>query len=344
MLEAYVAFDAISESLSSNKGTQWVKGTGYVYTWGLIHRAEEALMEVDDLAIIMREAMRVRLELVGSNLRNRDDLLKELQLAVQDLDPSAVKYFKHSQSDTRFEMILEEIQSLRVSVDAQQHETDHVAAYEKPNVTDRLGQDELPDRKTKTSSVVEARARASLRQVMHGLNKFREDRLAELIQARNNLVLSIFASGSITYILLSMMILSNITFNLVYTAILYYIVGVAIGLFGRLYNESLVASAINDYGLSFSRLTAVPLLSGLAAIGGVFLITALPAALPSNNVTSIQTSIPTLQHIFALTPYSLLIAAIFGYTPNLLIKALQSRSDKIVADLESAKSGGEGSR
>jgi hypothetical protein len=151
-----------------------------------------------------------------------------------------------------------------------------------------------------------------------------------LVQARNNLVLSIIATGSITYILLVMASLTNTPPVTLVGAVTYYIIGAAVGLFGRLYNESITGSAINDYGLSLSRLMAAPLLSGLAAIGGVLLVAALPAA---NGPT-----IPTLQSVFTLTPYYLVIAAVFGLTPNLLIKGLQARSDKLVSDLESARS------
>ena len=324
LLEAYTAFHATSESLSKSGGSQWAKGTGYVYTWGMIHRAEEALMEVDALPIVIREAIRDRLDLEGSAVENRNDLLKELEMAVKDLDPDAVKYLKKSQDDMSFVGLLEEIRTLRLhgSLDGPEHEIDR-------NVQDQPMQ---------PSPIVQARARATLRQVKHGLNKFREDRLAELIQARNNLELSIVATGSITYILLTMAILTQTGFTsadrqVLIGATVYYIIGATVGLFGRLYNESLATSAVNDYGLSLRRLMATPLLSGLAAVGGVVIFeTLISQSTPTADVLVLP--------LFAVTPYFLLIAAVFGLTPNLLIKGLQERSNKVLSDFESARTGG----
>ncbi len=43
------------------------------------------------------------------------------------------------------------------------------------------------------------------------------------------------------------------------------------GLFSRIYRESLTSTAVDDYGLTLARLIATPLLSGLAGVGGVVL-------------------------------------------------------------------------
>ena len=325
--EAYTSFDAIAWSLFFDTGPQWVRGTGYVYTWGMIHRAEEALMEVDALPIVIREAIRDRLDLEGSNVENRDTLLKELELAVRDLDPDATKYLKRSQDDNNIKALLQEILAQRTSA-SQETLT---------NGIDRDAQVKSTDQLMKPSPLVQARARATLRQVKHALNKFREDRLAELIQARNNLDLSIIATGSITFILLTMVLLTldptRLSNQVMTVATAYYIIGAAVGLFARLYKESTATSASNDYGLSLKRLLATPLLSGLAAIGGVILFGTL--ILNSTPSASLH-----LESIFVFTPYSLLIAAIFGLTPNLLIKGLEEKSNKLLSDFESAKSGG----
>jgi hypothetical protein len=157
---------------------------------------------------------------------------------------------------------------------------------------------------------------------------------SQLVQARNNLTLAIFAGGLITYLMLCVTILLSPVPDPIETGATFYIVGAVMGLFGRLYSESTISHAANDYGLSLRRLIATPLLSGLAALGGVFLVAALPAA---NGTT-----IPPLKSAFTLTTYYLVIAAVFGLTPNLLIRSLQQRADKVIADLESARSGGVG--
>jgi len=103
-----------------------------------------------------------------------------------------------------------------------------------------------------------------------------------------------------------------------------------------LYGESRISSAINDYGLSLARLTATPLLSGLAGIGGV-LITALlfNSMLVEPGPGSISI---TLQWLFSLQePRYLLAAAVFGLAPNLIIGTLQQRAAKYIGGLQSSK-------
>ena len=58
--------------------------------------------------------------------------------------------------------------------------------------------------------------------------------------------------------------------------VLFYLVGALTGLINRLRIESGRSSAVEDYGLFLSRLIAVPVLSGLTAIGGVYLVSKTP--------------------------------------------------------------------
>jgi hypothetical protein len=74
-------------------------------------------------------------------------------------------------------------------------------------------------------------------------------------------------------------------------------VGAVAGLFGRIYRESQISTAFDDYGLSLTRLAATPLLSGLAGVGGVLLFsTLLTEPLASTTNTTL-----TVANIFALS-------------------------------------------
>src|SRR5690348_9363814 len=107
-------------------------------------------------------------------------------------------------------------------------------------------------------------------------------------------------------------------------------VGAVAGLFGRIYRESQISTAFDDYGLSLTRLAATPLLSGLAGVGGVLLFSTLltePLASTTNTTLSVR-------NIFALSrPEFIIAAAFFGLAPNLIIQGLQEKSEKYISAL-----------
>jgi len=70
------------------------------------------------------------------------------------------------------------------------------------------------------------------------------------------------------------------------------------------------------------------LISGLAAIGGVFITTTTLAATNESAV---------LMSTFTLNVGTILVAMIFGFTPNLLVRGFQRHSDQYASDLESTK-------
>ncbi len=113
---------------------------------------------------------------------------------------------------------------------------------------------------------------------------------------------------------------------------MFYIVGALAGLFVRFYSESQGHSSVDDFGLSATRLVAIPLLSGLAGIGGVLVVEMLAAFFGSISQISVLWST-----IFSLDPRLLFTAAIFGVTPNLVIKGIQEKANEYEADLQSSK-------
>ncbi len=121
------------------------------------------------------------------------------------------------------------------------------------------------------------------------------------------------------------------------------LVGGVIGLVNQLRKDAETGSAVEDYGLSTARLVYTPLFSGVAAVGGV-LLTALLA------VNVVQTGVanaaqPTIDQaaqllrIFDLgqSPFGLIIAAIFGLTPNQLISRLKQQTDQVKEEIRSTQ-------
>jgi hypothetical protein len=79
-------------------------------------------------------------------------------------------------------------------------------------------------------------------------------------------------------------------------------------------------------------LFAAILISGLAGVGGVYLVAALPSLLPA-TVAARPTA--TLESVFDLTSnqIGLVFAAVFGLAPGLASKLLLQQADRLESDL-----------
>ncbi len=304
--------------LQTPDGLVWALGMGYIDVWSLLHHAEEALIEFECAPEVIRNAMHDKLAIQGSAISGKDELLDKLMQAVKVLDPTAGVYFKEHQPNNGTAL------------------DESAEAFKKKALQQMLAQNGLgSDEANKNGPKASTLARSALREVRSTLNSFRAKRWEGIVRARNRLLTSIAVTGAVTHILLGIAILSSDVPvghppTALIAAIAFYLVGAVTGLFGRFYNESVAGSAVDDFGFSAARLVATPLLSGLAGIGGV-LVTLMVAALGSSI------SAPTLNDIFKLDPRLLFAAAVFGLTPNLLIKGLQEKAKKFESDLQSSK-------
>jgi hypothetical protein len=183
----------------------------------------------------------------------------------------------------------------------------------------------------------EKQAREALREVRHALNEFRDDRHEGLIRARNRLIWTMLAVGVTTYLLLSLALVAGVSVKHIQTAAILYLVGAIVGLFNRLRIEAGQSSAVEDFGLSQARLVVTPLVSGLAAVAGVYLIAALPVLLP--NGSEPPATAPVLSEVFDLATNSmaLIYAAIFGLAPSTLTSRLSMASARLEKDLQSTE-------
>ncbi len=181
------------------------------------------------------------------------------------------------------------------------------------------------------SDVSEMQGRSILREVRHALNEFRDDRWEAIVRVRNQFVCTMILTGLTLYVLLQFTILAGVSQPAMITATAFYLVGALVGLFGRLYNESQTSKSIDDYRLALARTVATPMFSGLAAVGGVLLTQKL---IPLGDIFDPKNILS-----------GLIIAAVFGLTPNLLIGVLQKQSEQYKTDLKStAASQGEGGK
>jgi len=175
-------------------------------------------------------------------------------------------------------------------------------------------------------------AREKLRVVRYAIDAFRDDARDGVVRARNQLLLAMFVVSALTFLLLGLAEASGVSVVALTTVAALYLVGAVVGCFNRLRIEAKQSSAEEDFGLFQARLLAMVLMSGLAAIGGVYLVAALPALVPIQGATR---PVPELATIFDLSSNSscLLYAAIFGLVPENLTKLLFGTADKLQADL-----------
>jgi hypothetical protein len=178
----------------------------------------------------------------------------------------------------------------------------------------------------------EMEARATLREVRRTLNEYRDDLWEGLIRTRNRLMMIVTITGFLAYILLSISIVSDVDPSNVVAATIFFLVGAIVGLFNRLHLETQINNAANDYGLSMARVIATPVLSGLAAVGSVLVIMLLTGVIQDGSKV-----LDDIKNIYIINPWHIVLAAIFGLAPNLLISMLQQKAESYKSDIMSSK-------
>ncbi|GLV55780.1 hypothetical protein KDH_26240 [Dictyobacter sp. S3.2.2.5] len=292
------SLDAIREELDHHD-LRWVVGTGYLNAWNLIHRAEEAMIDIAPRLEVIREAYHDELSLEGSSIDSRNATLTKLRLAVKNLSPLAIQYM-----DTI----------------AQDDGGSNGGATEPVKVHDME---------------MDHEARNAIHNVKQTINEFRDGLWEGLVRMRNQLTGITLYTGLLTYALLCAAIVAGAVPSSIEAATIYYLVGAMVGLFGRLYTEAQADQAISDYGLTLARIVVTPILSGMAAVGGVLVV-----AIFSFTLTKAST-VPSsfiLSEIYNLNSnlQGIIVAAIFGLTPNLLISVLQQKADDFQTQLKNS--------
>lgn len=296
--EISTSINAICKSLKT-PGPSWILATGYTSAWKLMHRIDEAFIEIEPIEAVIHNALHDEMSLQDSTLTNKDDLLNKLRRAVKVLDQGAAIYLNQqppqdqqpSQDDQPKHPVLQAIPSAMQNVDNSK-ESDGTFSNDIDSQT---------------------QARTIIYEVRTTLHHFRDDRWDKLLRVRNQLMKMTLVTGLLLYALVGFAIMMNVGAEMLKTATILYFVGGLVGLFSRLYDQSKTDTSIDDFRLATARLIAAPLYSGLSAIGGVLVV----------------------QRAFELNLPSILIAAAFGLTPSLFTSAIQKEADQYKADLRS---------
>jgi hypothetical protein len=300
--EARRAVASVCNARFLRPGVHWATHLGYIALWRALHVGEAALI----LSM------------------SRDDLWQTLQWVRLRLDGASAEV------SGRLKAVVDDVAgylAANPAPDCQQNGAGQPAPRCPP--TD-LG---LP------AVTSEGDARRRLRQVVAALNDFVDEKYAGLVRIRNHILAALGLTELFAFVLLALAV-GWLPTGSVATCLLYFVVAAVAGFIGRLISLASRTDPASDYGLERARLLIVPVVSGLAGLGGVVLT----ALLASTSFTSLITvnagraspggSLPSLLDVVSLTanPAGILFAIVFGYAPTLL----QARLDSLVESYKSA--------
>jgi hypothetical protein len=201
---------------------------------------------------------------------------------------------------------------------------------------------------------------------MRTIHDYRDSRRDGIVHSRNRLFATVILAGTAAYAVLGLALVERVGQPLVAAGVAYYLIGGVIGLFQQLRAASAADTVTEeDYGLSTARLIHTPLFSGIAAVAGVALAVLAPVAVAPSGETQTTTSgtstssassnanrtpSPTqtgpgqpvsLKRVFDIGNYpaGVVVAAVFGLTPTLLITRLQKQVEMYKADLRGTEAG-----
>jgi hypothetical protein len=288
------------DGVAPGAGLPWTLAVGYVDLWRNAHRADEALLVTEGEEGLVAGAIFDDLRLDGSQIANAADLRQKLRIAVSILSPGSEVYLNRPPSTPGEEPAV----SRTVSADA---------------------------------------AVGVVRIVRRTINEYRDDRRDGLVRARNHLYATMIFASIMAYAFLGLLMLgvledSEDSRSVVSAGTAYYLAAAVIGLVRELHVVLGAHGTEEDYGLRTARLINIPLFSGLAGLAGVGLTALLPATLPNPND---QDTSVRLSEVFNLgeSPENLVVAAVFGLTPTLLIRGLQRRAEQYKEDLKTTEAG-----
>ena len=295
------AVEYINARLGS-KGLPWVSYTGYVSLWARFNRADEAIIDVLPCETVIESANYEELRLENSKVPEYEKLLTRLQNARTTLssDPKRSKQSSEQKQDTNSQ------QSTAQAMSAPLQETP-----DSPSPSTAI------NGQGSQQSVQEARA--AIRSVKAALHNFTNERWDGLVRARNQLVGTAFLTAFFTYILVIIAVLAHVPPMNTLDAMVFYFLGAIAGLLGRLFDERNADTVLDDYGLSMARIIVTPLISGLAVLVGVLMVTT-----PATPGT-----------LYQLTLQNLVFAAVLGFAPNILISTLRNKSEAIKSQIKS---------
>ncbi len=195
----------------------------------------------------------------------------------------------------------------------------------------------LPGISAARNRALEAEARQKAVTVRRAIDQFRDDCRDGIVRSRNQLLSLVLVLGWLTFAMFGLGVLTGAKPIYILSLAAFYLVGMGAALAGRMRIGARHTNSSEDFGLGQVRLTATLLMAGLAAVGGVYLVAALPQLVPAQGATI--NPVPDLTTIFDLrsNTAALLYATLFGLLPETLTNLLLGGADKLQDELASTR-------
>ncbi len=283
-----------------------------------MHQVEDVLLAVEPKEVVYATAVTNLDRLAGSSAGKKETRLTAKLAALVDGNGTATKAAGHEDVMTAV-LELSEPRIVRIGLN-DAAEPDVVARFEKD------------------------KNRVLVRESAYRIHRAQNDAWDKIVNLRNRLLLTFTVTVTLTYGMVVLVALrpEDMTTQLT-AAAAFFLTGAAVGVFRELWDTSrLRTGTVFDYGLAQVRLLATPVLSGLAALGGVLVTNVAGSYLIQGATNATSTPTPTLDQVFNLDTYQmgLIVAAIFGLTPGLFLERLHARQDeyeKQITELVPAK-------
>jgi hypothetical protein len=190
------------------------------------------------------------------------------------------------------------------------------------------------------SKAEDAAVASRLRLIRRAINDYRDGRWDGLITARNHLVRSALMTAWTAFSLLLLAVTLGAPRESIAAGAVFFLVGALVGLLAQVRADAKRNDVVEDYGLASARLYQTVLASGLAGVAGVLIM---PIAIDVGGASSSTGA--TLSSVFNVTqnPGQLLLAAVFGLSPQLLFDRLGATADQYKAQLTSTQVSSSGS-
>jgi NADH:ubiquinone oxidoreductase subunit 4 (subunit M) len=107
---------------------------------------------------------------------------------------------------------------------------------------------------------------------------------------------------------------------------------------------ALTDTTADDHDLTLARIVVTPVRAGLAAVGGVLLTAMLSLTVlksPALQASNQQLGLGTIYNLNSNT-FGIIIAAVFGLTPNLFIDFLQDKAKGLTDQLQKSSASEQG--
>jgi hypothetical protein len=274
----------------------------------MVQHIEETMLLYLPCRRVVAEAYYDLGRLKNSGMENRVPMVKTLQAAMLRLDPSVRPYLLLLDPDSK---------NLEVP---------------KPNGNG----DDCNDS--------EMTARLVVVNIRRTINEYRSERWGVVARLKQQFLGGAFSLAVVTYLLIVLAVVRYVPDEAMAGGVVFFSVGAIAGLFAQLVATRESNQPVDDYGYTSTRLAFAPLISGFAAVLGVWaLATGVSLTVEPNGSQATQ-DLPSLEAVYNVSANrgALIVAAAFGIAPAAVINRIQQGVVEAKKDLLASASPGTG--